>query len=120
MNLFGEFEKRRGFRPPLAVPKKAGQMEALKNTWQALSLAFAGRLRHSCLIPVLPDYQAVFGDTAIWICPDEDKARLKQKTGQIAFSPDELQDIIRIAAQDKHKAASIIAVKKTFGGVITR
>lgn len=122
MNLFGEFEKRRGSTPPLAVPKKedTSQEDKLEDTWQVLSLAFAGRLRHSCLIPVLPDYQLIFG-SAIWICPDEGKAQDKQKNGQeIAFTPDELLDIIRIAGQDRQAAAGIVAVKKSFGGIITR
>lgn len=118
MDLFSEFEKRRGFNPPIAVHKK--NYELPRDTWQVLALAFSGRLQYSCLIPVLPQYQIVFGE-AIWLCPDEDKAQDKQRDGQsVAFTPDELMDIIPIAAQDLEGAASIVAAKRAFGGIITR
>ncbi|CQR71357.1 hypothetical protein SOV_17160 [Sporomusa ovata DSM 2662] len=121
MNLFGEFEKRRGCTPPIPASKceKGNQADELTDTWKVLKLAFDGRLRQSCLIPVLPEYRVVFGDV-IWICPDEDRVQNKQAAGEVAFTPDELMDIIRIAAQDQQSAAGIVAVKKSFGGIITR
>lgn len=119
MDLFSEFEKRRGLNPPLAVPKSRNLLETTEDTWQVLALAFAGGLRHSCLIPVLADYQAVFGE-CIWLCPDEDKAQVKQQEGQVAFTPDELMDIIPIAAHDPVGAAGMVAAKRLFSGIITR
>lgn len=119
MDLFAEFEKRRGFDPPIAVPKKAAAADEVKDTWHVLAMAFAGRLKESYLIPVLPEFQIVFG-AAIWICPDEDKVQVKQDDSCPAFTPDELKDIILIAAKDRAGAANIIAAKKSFGGIITR
>jgi hypothetical protein len=119
MDLFAEFEKRRGIDPPIVVPKKADAVDEVKDTWQVLAMAFAGQLKKSYLIPVLPEYQIVFG-TAIWICPDEDKVQAKQKDAFPAFTPDELQDIILIAAKDRSEAVNIIVAKKAFSGIITR
>lgn len=116
MDLISQFEKRRGIVPPIPVSsQKSERPEAVR----VLELAFSGRLERSYLIEVLPPYQSVFGK-AIWICPDEEKAKRKQTEDVLSFFPGELIDVCQLAAQDFMQIAGLIAMKRAFGGTVSK
>jgi hypothetical protein len=117
MDLISQFEKRRGIIPPIPV-SSVSRVEKSESE-RVLELAFSGRLERSYLIEVLPPYQAVFG-RAIWICPDEEKASQKQTEEVLVFYPGELMDICQLAVQDFKQIAGLIAMKKAFGGTVSK
>lgn len=116
MNLFSEFDDKRGVKraaPPPPPPKPETNDVAA-----TLKLAFAGGLKKDVLIPVLPVFQEVYGER-FWLCPDEDKAREKQRTsGLLAFYPGELKLVMDLAARDKDGAARLTMAKRIFCGQI--
>ena len=116
MSLFQEFDQKRGVQRPAPPPPEKKQEPS--DVSAILKLAFAGGLKKSALIPVLPAFQAVYGDR-FWLCPDEDTALAKQRTsGLLAFYPGELQKVMQLAAQNGEEAARLTMVKRTFGGLI--
>lgn len=111
MDIMNEFERRRGTAP---VSNK------LPNTRDVLLLAFANKLHANYLIPVLPAFKAIFGQS-IWLCVNEATARRKQREeGILAFTGLELLDVVEMSAKNMKEAAGVVATKRTFGGTIAK
>lgn len=116
MNLFAEFDDKRGVQRSVPAPP-APKLEPT-DVAAILKLAFAGSLKKDVLIPVLPAFQPVYGER-FWLCPDEDKAMEKQRTsGLLAFYPGELKLVMDLAARSKDEAARLTMAKRVFSGQI--
>lgn len=112
MDIMSEFERRRGATPASNKP--------LPDTRDVLLLAFANKLHANYLIPVLPAFKAIFGQS-IWLCVNEATARRKQREeGILAFTGSELLDVVEMSAKNMKEAAGVVATKRTFGGTIAK
>lgn len=99
--------------PPVALKPEIDDAEVINKVYQ-------GTFTGSALIPVLPEYQDIFG-YCVWICANETLAAAKRADRTICdliFTVAEFKLMIETAMADRDELKALIDAKRTFNGLV--
>lgn len=90
------------------------------DTSEVINQIYLGTFTGSALIPVLSEYQDIFG-YCVWICANDqaaDRKRADATISDLVFTVQEFKEIVETAMSGHDKLKALMEVKRIFKGLV--